>query len=202
VSETAALTRTERRRERVRRDILEAAQELARRDGLGGLSLRTLADQVALSAPSLYGYFPSKDAILDALFAEGYRELSRRATALRRTGDPHADLASMLHLFLDFCREDVARYQLMFTAAMPGWAPSEEAYVASVALLEQTADALAELGAPGPQSLDLWTALASGMAAQQVANDPNGDRWVRLVDDAVAMYVRHVAVAGSGSGRR
>mgnify|MGYP001816180770 FL=1 len=36
---------------------------------------------------------------------------------------------------------------------------------------------------------DLWTALTSGPANQQVANDPGGDRWLRLVEDAVDMFL-------------
>ncbi len=44
-----------------------------------------------------------------------------------------------------------------------------------------------------PEAIDLWTALTSGLANQQVANDPGGDRWLRLVDDAVSMFLaQHV----------
>jgi len=32
----------------------------------------------------------------------------------------------------------------------------------------------------------------SGLSAQQTANDPTGDRWLRLIDEVVDMYVDHV----------
>jgi hypothetical protein len=38
----------------------------------------------------------------------------------------------------------------------------------------------------------MWTALVAGLASQQLANDPHGDRYIRLIDDAVAMFADHV----------
>jgi hypothetical protein len=35
----------------------------------------------------------------------------------------------------------------------------------------------------------MWTALVSGVAAQQIANEPGGDRWLRLIDEMVDIYV-------------
>ena len=39
---------------------------------------------------------------------------------------------------------------------------------------------------------DLWTALLAGLSSQQLANDPGGDRYLKLIDDAVAMFAGHV----------
>jgi len=39
---------------------------------------------------------------------------------------------------------------------------------------------------------DLLTALFSGLASQQLANDPDGDRWRRLSREAAEMFVTHV----------
>ena len=92
------------RRATARSDILRAAWGLARENGLAGLSLRDLAARLGMRAPSLYSYFPSKDAIYDAMFAQGYREfldLDRR---------PGADLAGELRLrtqdFVRFCLDE------------------------------------------------------------------------------------------------
>jgi hypothetical protein len=32
----------------------------------------------------------------------------------------------------------------------------------------------------------------SGLSFQQIANEPGSDRWVRLVDDAVDMFLDHI----------
>ena len=37
--------------------------------------------------------------------------------------------------------------------------------------------------------MDLWTALLTGLVTQQMSNDPGGDRWERLIDRAVHMFV-------------
>jgi hypothetical protein len=39
---------------------------------------------------------------------------------------------------------------------------------------------------------DLWTALVAGLASQQLANNPGGDRYIRLIDNAVEMFADHV----------
>jgi hypothetical protein len=41
----------------------------------------------------------------------------------------------------------------------------------------------------------------SGLSTQQIANDPGGDRWLRLIDDAVDMYAKHVLGKRPRKGR-
>jgi len=54
------------------------------------------------------------------------------------------------------------------------------------------AAALAGLGIEGDRALDLFTAVTAGLAAQQMSNDPAGDRWRRLAGDAVRMLLAHL----------
>ena len=56
------------------------------------------------------------------------------------------------------------------------------------------------VGITDPSAGDLWTALLAGRTNQQVSNDPSGDRWARLNDEAVDMFLAHVG-RGSGSAR-
>lgn len=66
--------RRSERRQATKAEILEAAWDIVREEGVGGLNLRNLAQRLGMRAPSLYEYFPSKHAIYDAMFAEGYRQ--------------------------------------------------------------------------------------------------------------------------------
>lgn len=50
----------------------------------------------------------------------------------------------------------------------------------------------AAAGLSDPAQFDMWTAIVAGLAAQQTANDPGGDRWLRLIDEVVDMYAAHV----------
>ena len=64
------------RREATRREILDAAWEIARRDGLSAVTLREVAASIGMRSPSLYSHFDSKNAIYDAMFAEAWGELA------------------------------------------------------------------------------------------------------------------------------
>lgn len=182
-----------RRRDQTRQDLLGSAWRLAERDGIASLSLRELAREVGMRAPSLYTYFDSKAAIFDAMFVEGYRQLDEMYDRITIDPDhPEATLEAAIQLFLRFCQSSPPRYQLMFTRAIAGWEPSPTAYAVSVASYERMAAAFAPLGVEGPRALDLWTALTAGLAAQQLANDPAGDRWVHLSRDAAHMFLAHI----------
>lgn len=56
--------------EETRRRILSAALQLISRNGFHGASMRAIARAVGLTEASLYYYFPSKRAIVAALYAE------------------------------------------------------------------------------------------------------------------------------------
>jgi AcrR family transcriptional regulator len=58
--------------------IVTKAIELADRDGLGGLSMRRLADELGITAMSLYGYVPSKAELLDVIADRAYGEIVTR----------------------------------------------------------------------------------------------------------------------------
>jgi len=189
------------RREATRAEILAAAQEVMREHGVAGLSLRDLGQKVGMRAQSLYSYFDSKEAIYDALFAEGFRQYLDLRRAVPSTGDPRADFRAVCRLFLDFCLEDPARYQLLFQRTIPGFTPSPESYAPSVEGLELTRQLLVDAGADDPADLDLFTALTTGLIDQQISNDPGGDRWYRLLDDALDMFFAHIDARKKGRTR-
>lgn len=195
-------TPRQRRHETTKREILDAAWTQAESVGVAGISLRETAKAVGLSAPSLYTYFESKDAIYDAMFIEAYealRDFNREVVEATEGLDRVDALTEALERFVGFCQRSPARYTLMFTRPVPGWEPSPEAYAVSIRSYEEMASALSRFGIEGPEALDLYTAIAAGIAAQQMANDPAGDRWARLAHDAMEMLVHHVDQAERGA---
>ncbi len=175
-----------------RAEILEAAWELVREQGLAGLSLRDLASKVRMRPPSLYWYFDSKYAIYDAMFAEGNRQLLEWMAAVDWPQEPRAILRLLAHVFVEFSTKDAARYQLLFQRTIPGFEPSPDSYGFAVEVIEQGRAHFAAAGLSDSAHFDLWTGLVAGLASQQLANDPGGDRWLRLIDEAVDMYADHV----------
>jgi AcrR family transcriptional regulator len=186
------------RHQATRAEILEAAWGLARSEGLAGISLRDLAAAVGMQSPSLYSYFDSKNAIYDAMFRQGYEEMES-LDELFTIAPGAAAMKARIRGFLEFCTEDPARYQLMFQRTLPGFTPSVESYGISVRLLDRLNASLAADGVTTAADRDLFTALLSGLSDQQIANDPGGDRWLRLIDAAVDMYLAHVSRTSTGS---
>ncbi len=189
------------RRAATRAEILDAAWELAREQGLAGLSLRDVAARVGMRPPSLYWYFESKQAIYDAMFTAANRELLGRMGGDDWPDEPRAVLRRLARIFVEFSAEDPARAQLLFQRTIPDFTPSAESYAVATEVLERGRQALTSAGVTDPADVDLWTALMSGLASQQSANDPGGDRWLRLVDGAVNMYANHV-LSEEGPRRR
>jgi AcrR family transcriptional regulator len=186
------------RREATRTEILDAAWELVRAEGLAALSLRELAARVGMRAPSLYSYFDSKHAIYDALFADGNRELLRRIESTSWDPDPRQAVRQGARLFVEFSTEDPARYLLLFQRTIPGFEPTAESYAVAEQVVAFSQARFGAVGISGPRAFDLWTALVAGLSAQQIANDPGGDRWLRLVDEAVDMFLEHINAKGKG----
>ena len=192
---TGTRDRRAERVEAIRREILDAAWALVREEGLAALTMRELAARVGLRAPSLYGYFPSKHAIYDAMFGEANRELVARWQAAAETGtqDPVEVLRRRNRAFLEFCVEDPVRHQLLFQRTIPGFEPTPQSYAPAVEGLEDLHARLRACGVDDPRAWDAWTAMAAGLAAQQNANEPGGDRWLRLADEFIDMFLEHYA---------
>ncbi|MGS0688347.1 TetR/AcrR family transcriptional regulator [Nakamurella sp. GG22] len=179
------------RRSATRAEILEAAWGLCAAGGLSSLSMRDLAQQIGLKAPSMYSYFESKNAIYDAMFAQGCRQFLE-GRPMHVPADLLDGIKVILSYFVSFCVADPVRHQLLFQRTIPGFEPSAESYAISQTAMQLTRDWFNDHGLNRPEVIDLFTALGSGLAAQQNSNEPGGDRWTRLVDDAALMFVRHI----------
>ncbi len=195
--------RRDRRRDRheaTKREILDTAWSMVRADGLAALSLRALAHAVDMEPQSLYTYFASKNALYDRMFADGNLELARRFADADIPADARGALRAVAGIFTDFAVEDQARYQLMFLRAVPGFRPAPDSYAMAVEVLEGVRLILSRAGLHSEADFDLWTAVIAGLASQQLANEPGGDRYLRLIDDAVTMFADHVLRPGRSRG--
>jgi AcrR family transcriptional regulator len=186
--------RRSERHEATRAEIIEAAWEVAREQGVAALSLRDVARRVGMQAPSLYSYFASKNDIYDAMFAQAWSDLlAKKPSHDSLPDDPRAAMKAVAHFYFDWAVADPARYLLTSQRTIPGFEPSPEGYAPAVAALDETMQLFAELGIP-EDAVDLYTAFVAGLVAQQVANDPGGDRWKKQVDRAMDAFCDAVGV--------
>jgi AcrR family transcriptional regulator len=187
------IDRRSERRQVTQREIVQASWEVVREHGLAGLSMRDLGERVGMRAQSIYSYFASKHEIYDAMFLEGYQAFVERMDAAvtddEIAADPIGATRTAAHAFVEFCTSDPVRYQLLFQRTIPDFTPSPEAYAVALQAYEQMGRRLDAVGVRGQASLDLWTAVLTGLTDQQISNDPGGTRWTQLVDRAVDMLL-------------
>jgi AcrR family transcriptional regulator len=204
--EQRPLSPAERRRrnhEEVRAAILIAARAAMRANGVAGLSLHEVARRVGMRPQSLYGYFPSKMALYDALFREGIRLY--RASLLRLGAEPTGDaiwvrFRQALEAYMGFAQEHPDLYQLVFERPVPGFIPSPEGMDESrrmLAAADELIGAALAAGAIAPgvapeRARDLILAMLHGLTALHQANEPDlpvGEgRFGGLIPAAVALF--------------
>lgn len=110
------IERKERQKDEVRSAILEAAWEIASKEGWKAVSLRKIADIIEYSAPLIYSYFESKEAILLEFVKKGY---FKKYHALKKAKEQHSDPAVQLKAMAlagwKFAIQHKVLYQLMYS---------------------------------------------------------------------------------------
>ncbi|MGZ7023727.1 MAG: TetR/AcrR family transcriptional regulator [Ilumatobacteraceae bacterium] len=169
--------------------IVETAWKLARTHGVGEVTLHGLAREVGMRQPSLYAYFDSKNALFDAMFADGNRRLLGHLDALQLPADPNAAVKAFMQAFVTYALEDSARSQLLLQRPVPGFEPSAESYAYAQQVLGRAVDVLRTAGVDEPGDVDCFVAMIAGLIDAQMTNDPGGTRWIRHLDRLIDLYL-------------
>lgn len=122
---TGAKGRRARYGEEMRQDILHAARQIIAEEGAGALSIRGIARRIGYSAPALYEYFAGKEAIAQALFVAGFRQLAAMMTEVREP-DPFPRLRALGIAYRRFAMAHPQEYSLMFSRPIPEYRPSRD----------------------------------------------------------------------------
>jgi AcrR family transcriptional regulator len=96
--------------------IVDVAWRLLTAEGRDALTMRRLANELGIKAPSLYKHFPDKQAVEAALIDRGFLlwgNASRQAVA--QPGDP---LASLARAYREVATEQPHLYRLMTDGAL------------------------------------------------------------------------------------
>jgi AcrR family transcriptional regulator len=106
----------------LRQDILDAASEILETTGSeDAVTLRAIAREVGIAAPSIYGHFPDREAVLDQLVADAFRQLTASLDEARRgVGDPSERLLAGCRAYLAFAVGHPRRYWVLFDHSAPG----------------------------------------------------------------------------------
>ena len=109
------LTPRERRQQKTRRAILQAAREIISEKGLDGLSLREIAHRTDYSPAGLYEYFNSKDEIITAVCVEGFERFSAYLNRVPTDLPPSERLMELGLAYLDFAKNNPEHFLFIFT---------------------------------------------------------------------------------------
>ena len=196
---TTPSTPSERRFEKNRQAILDAARSIIMENGVDGLSMRTLADLVDYSPAALYKYFRDKDEILDELTTEAWMlsaEYNQRH--MPASEEPVAMLMQSGVNIYEFAKEYPAQYQLMMSSTRTSPKSLEEFmehenFKGLRMLLAQSADSgqlrLPEGFTPDLLAFALWflihgASVLRGSLMREFGND--FDALVEQVNEALA----------------
>ncbi len=152
---------------RLRADILTAATGLLDQGGERALTLRAVAREAGVTAPSIYLHFPGRPAILLAVVHEAFAELARRIEAAVTGADARQRLYAAGHAYLDFAAAHPRRYHAMFGfACRPIDLDALVLRIFARALTDSAAAGHSTSTNPRADTVALWLGL-HGLAHQQ-----------------------------------
>ncbi len=105
----------QRRRERTKVLILQAAESLLAEGGLQNMTMANIAHRAAYSKPAIYEYFTGLEEILSELADAGFIRLGERVQAIPTALSPEEQIMAACRAMLEYASENMELYQLMFT---------------------------------------------------------------------------------------
>ena len=110
-----SLERRERRREELRRHILEAATQVFVDRGYDGFSMYQVAEAIGYSTPTIYLHFKDREDLLFTVVWQGYLKMAEHLeVALNSTQDPLEKVKAVLKAYLRYAIDYPAHYQAHF----------------------------------------------------------------------------------------
>ena len=111
---------------RLRDELIEAAMRILDRSPHALLTLRTVAKEAGVAAPSVYRHFPDAKAMMAEIVRECWSQMGNRlvsASLDAGQGSPFEALKAKMSAFVRYAMERPSRYQLLFA---PSYNPEHD----------------------------------------------------------------------------
>lgn len=162
--------------------IFGAARAVLEEEGIVGLSMRRIAQESGMSPMSLYRHFADKDALLNALMADGLAAWEERVRAIRVKA-PLQWLERVAEEFLSFALQEPHRFDaaFFFPASKARQYPEDFAagrspvIAMTVARIDQAKAEGLFCDTPAPDAALTLSALAQGLISMHRARRFSGD---------------------------
>jgi AcrR family transcriptional regulator len=173
---------------RLRNELIAAAGRLlAAGADIDTISLRGVAREAGVAAPSVYLHFASKDALLHTVVEEHFAALQRALDLSVQAGsDPASRLLAGCMAYCRYAMDHPGSYRILFNTPRedmhdPGFAGSEgeAAFGTLVDAVAACSAGMARAGDPFRIATDIWSALHGAVALRSATT---GFPWPPLED--------------------
>lgn len=105
----------EKRKERLRQEILQVASELFSKEGYEQVTMRRIAERVEYTQGAIYFHFKDKADILEAICRDTFADLTTHfEEVIAAHADPLERLVACSRAFITFCRQHPHHYRVVF----------------------------------------------------------------------------------------
>lgn len=126
-----------RRQAQTRRDIVDNAHQMIVEQGIGGLSIRAVADSIDYTPGALYKYFGSKDELIDAVRSDCFERLNIFIAERIQSAENVAEMLLYGGMaYIEYAGEHPQEYHLMFNMEPSKATSGEQRDIAMSSLLE------------------------------------------------------------------
>ena len=182
----------------LRHEIVAAAERILEREGdEDAITLRSVAREAGISAPSIYAHFADRDAVIEAVLDIAFDRLQALVldtlSALPEDGDPVESLLYGCRAYGEFAEREPARYRVLFSRRRRvNAAPPPTSRLTSFQLLAESIAACVRAGRsdstdPFADASTLWAALRGAVILRQ--SQP-AFPWPPLSETTQALAVR------------
>lgn len=108
-----------------KRQLLDAAERVYYRDGDLGLTVRRLAAEASTTSQTIYTYFGSRDAVIEAMYRRALDELDQLLDALERSiggarpGDGTHAIVELASRYRRYSLDKPAQFRMLVTVSGP-----------------------------------------------------------------------------------
>jgi AcrR family transcriptional regulator len=116
--------------------LIKAGVEILAKEGVGGLSLRKVAQRAGVSHSAPYAHFPDKQSLIAAISTEGFNQLYSELDAVVSPyiGDPKKQLIEGSRAYVQFALNNSDTFKIMFSGVLE----KEKDYPAFVEISHKT----------------------------------------------------------------
>ncbi len=123
--------------------LIQAGIEILSKEGVGGLTLRKVAQRAGVSHSAPYAHFKDRQALIAAISTEGFKQLHAQldAAVLAYADDPKQQFVEGAWAYVQFALNNTDTFKIMFSGVLE----KEKEYPAFIEIAAKTFERVVEI---------------------------------------------------------